>query len=74
MIIKGHILQLFSDSGKRYFLSKENVLLKDFAEYAEKITKALRENIEKTYQHLGVRIQDSGFRIRRRSIVSNPEF
>jgi hypothetical protein len=47
MIIKGHILQLFSNSGKRYFLSQENVLLKDFADYAEKITKSLKENIEK---------------------------
>lgn len=35
MIIKGHLRQLFSDSGKRYFLSQEDVLLKDFGEYAE---------------------------------------
>jgi len=47
MIIKGHIMQLFSDSGKRYFLSQENVLLKDFGEYAEKVTKSLKENVEK---------------------------
>jgi hypothetical protein len=46
MIIKGHILQLFSESGKRYFLSQEKVLLKDFGEYAEKTTKMLKENIE----------------------------
>jgi len=46
MIIKGHILQLFSDSGKRYFLSKENVLMKDYGDYAEKVTKSIKENIE----------------------------
>ena len=53
MIIKGHILQLFSDSGKRYFLSQERVLLKDFGEYAEKITKSLKENIESITQETG---------------------
>lgn len=47
MIIKGHIMQLFSDSGKRYFLFRENVLLKDFGEYAEKVTKSVKEHIEK---------------------------
>ena len=46
MIIKGHILQLFSDSGKRYFLSQENVLLKDYGDYAEKVTKSIKANIE----------------------------
>lgn len=53
MIIKGHIMQLFSDSGKRYFLSQENVLLKDFSEYAEKITKALKENVDKILEETG---------------------
>jgi hypothetical protein len=46
MIIKGHIMQLFSDSGKRYFLAQEGILLKDFGEYAEKVTKSIKENIE----------------------------
>lgn len=53
MIIKGHIMQLFSNSGKRYFLSQENVLLKDFGDYAEKVTKALRENVEKMVEETG---------------------
>ena len=53
MIIKGHIMQLFSDSGKRYFLSQENVLLKDFGEYAEKVTKSLKENVEKILEEAG---------------------
>lgn len=53
MIIKGHIMQLFSDSGKRYFLSQENVLLKDFGDYAEKVTKSLKENVEKILEEAG---------------------
>lgn len=46
MIIKGHIMQLFSESGKKYFLSQENVLLKDFGDYAGNVTKSLKENVE----------------------------
>ena len=53
MIIKGHIMQLFSDSGKRYFLSQENVLLKDFSEYAEKVTNALKDNVNKILEETG---------------------
>ena len=46
MIIKGHILQLFSDSEKRYFLSQENVLLKDYGDYAESWNLSMdRENV-----------------------------
>ncbi len=46
-------MQLFSDSGKRYFLSQENVLLKDFGEYAQKVTNSLKENVEKVIQEAG---------------------
>jgi hypothetical protein len=46
-------MQLFSDSGKRYFLSQENVLLKDFGEYAEKVTKSLKENVENILEEAG---------------------
>lgn len=53
MIIKGHIMQLFSDSGKRYFLSQENVLFKDFSEYAEKVTNALKDNVNKILEESG---------------------
>ena len=38
MIIKGHILQFYSPSGKNHFLSYNNVLLKDFSSYANTIT------------------------------------
>ena len=38
MIIKGHIRQFFSTSGKGYFLSEQNVLLKDFSAYANQVT------------------------------------
>lgn len=53
MIIKGHIMKLFSDTGKRYFLSQENVLLKDFGEYAEKITKSVKTHAEKLAEETG---------------------
>ena len=46
MIIKGHIRQFFSTSGKMYFLSQENVLLKDFGTYAQTITARIKAHIE----------------------------
>ena len=33
MIIKGHVRQFFSPSGKKFFLSEPNILLKDFSAY-----------------------------------------
>jgi len=53
MIIKGHLRQLFSDSGKRYFLSQEDVLLKDFGDYAERITKLLKEHVMEMAEESG---------------------
>ena len=47
IIIKGYIQQFFSTSGKKHFLSYNNVLLKDFSAYAESVTDALNKHIEK---------------------------
>lgn len=47
MIIKGHLRQFFSPSGKMHFLSQENVLLKDFGEYAKRVTGTIKEHVEK---------------------------
>ena len=47
IIIKGHIRQFFSPSGKSHFLSYNNILLKDFPSYAQTITKLICEHIEK---------------------------
>lgn len=47
MIIKGYFRQLFSTSGKTYLLSQENVLLKNFGEYAKGITGTIKEHVEK---------------------------
>ncbi|MCL6592322.1 MAG: hypothetical protein K6U80_20555 [Firmicutes bacterium] len=47
MIIKGHLRQFFSPSGKRHYLSQENVLLKDFGEYAKGVTTKIKEHVEK---------------------------
>lgn len=46
MIIKGHIRQFFSPSGKKYFLSEKNVLLKDFSAYASSVTDELVSHVE----------------------------
>ena len=46
MIIKGHIRQFFSTSGKGFFLSEHNVLLKDFSAYANQITTDIVSHVE----------------------------
>ena len=46
MIIKGHILQFFSPSGKKYFLSEKSILLKDFSSYANQVTNDLVRHVE----------------------------
>ncbi len=46
IIIKGHIRQFFSSSGKKYFLSERNVLLKDFSAYANTVTNQLISHAE----------------------------
>lgn len=47
MIIKGHIRQFFSTSGKGFFLSEQNVLLKDFSAYANQVTSDMVAYVEK---------------------------
>lgn len=47
MIIKGHLRQFFSPSGKMHYLSQENILLKDFGEYAKGVTTKIKEHVEK---------------------------
>lgn len=46
MIIKGHILQLFSLSGRKFFFSSLDVLLKDFSAYAEQVTRQIVSHVE----------------------------
>lgn len=46
VIIKGYSRQLSNVSQMGYFLSHNNILLKDFGEYAENITKSLCKHIE----------------------------
>jgi hypothetical protein len=53
IIIKGHIRQFFSPSGKKYFLSFNNVLLKGFSAYAQTITEELCNHINKLASDLG---------------------
>ena len=46
MIIKGHIFQLFSLSGRKFFLSSLDVLLKDFPSYAAQVTSQIVSHVE----------------------------
>lgn len=46
MIIKGHIFQFFSTSGKKHFLSYNDILLKDFPAYANQVTDNLVAHVE----------------------------
>ena len=46
MIIKGHIFQLFSLSGRKFFLSSLDVLLKDFSAYAAQVTEQIVSHVE----------------------------
>lgn len=46
IIIKGYSLQLSNTKQMRYFLLHNNILLKDFGNYAEKVTKSLCTHIE----------------------------
>lgn len=53
MIIKGHILQLFSPSGCGFFLSTLDVLLKDFPAYANQVTSQIVSHTEELAAALG---------------------
>lgn len=46
MIIKGHIRQFFSPSGKKFFMSEQNILLKDFSAYANQVTNDIVSHVE----------------------------
>ena len=46
IIIKGYFFPLFSQSGRKYFLSQMNVLLKDFSAFANQVTDDLVSKVE----------------------------
>ena len=46
MIIKGHIFQFFSLSGRKFVLSSLDVLLKDFSSYANQVTSQIVSHTE----------------------------
>jgi len=46
IIIKGHIRSFFSTSGRGYFLSQQNILLKDFSSYAQQVTSEIVSHVE----------------------------
>ena len=53
MVIKGHLRGFFYDNGRKYFLSKENVLLKEFNKYAESKTKLIKKNAKELAKSQG---------------------
>lgn len=46
IIIKCHIFSLFSQSGRKYFLSELGLLLKDFSSYANQVSNDLVAHVE----------------------------
>ena len=52
IIIKGHIRQFYSPSGKRHFLSSNNILLKDFGSYANSVTEDLKNHVKQLTDEL----------------------
>ena len=53
IIFKGHLRQFFSPSGQSHFLSKEDVLLKDYSAYAQSITSQIKEHAHEMAKSLG---------------------
>ena len=79
MIIKGYPLQLCNVRQMGYFLSHNNILLKDFGDYANKVTNELCEHIEniaklnnKPYQYVSSNDIDKAT-LAREIYVNNPE-
>lgn len=46
IIIKGHIRQLYSNSGKLHFLNRNNILYRDFGAYANSVTDTLKSQVK----------------------------
>ena len=46
MIFKGHILPLFSQSGRNFFLSQNNVLLKNFGSFAQDLSEKIKNHAQ----------------------------
>ena len=46
MIIKGHIQQFYSQSGKQHFFNSNNIMYKDFGSYANKVTETLKNHVK----------------------------
>ena len=53
MIIKGHIFQFFSTSGKKHFFSHNDILYKDFPSYANQVTDRLVAHVESVTAEAG---------------------
>lgn len=78
MIVKGYSFQLSNVNQMGYFLSHNNILLKDFGAYAEKVTNSLCEHIEniakineRPYQYLYGNNTDKG-ELARKILEENP--
>lgn len=52
MILKGHIRQFFSPSGKKHYLSQENILYTDFSQHAQKVTTDIKEHAKKMAEEM----------------------
>ncbi len=46
IIIKGHIRQFYSPSGKQHFLHANGILYKDFGSYANSVTESVKDHVK----------------------------
>jgi len=53
LIYRGYLQSFFTVNGFGYFLSQENILLKDYGKYVKQITTELKTNIEKLAKQTG---------------------
>ena len=53
IIFNGHIRQFFSLSGRKHFVSMENILLKNYRDYAMKITGNIIDHAKKMAEDIG---------------------
>jgi len=52
IIIKGHIRQFYSSSGKQHFLNYNNLRYKDFGDYANSVTNGIKKHVKQMTESL----------------------
>jgi len=70
LIYRGYLQSFFTTSGFGYFLSRENILLKDYSNYVKQTTTELKNNIKKIVESTGCEEQYlSGSKVNKEEIA-----